>query len=166
MTLDAWTPARTLLLRRLWKTGKTLQAIADEINARYPGADLTRSAISGKRVRLNLPNKPQENVRRNLNPVKPKPTRRQTLRIHANATPRAEPKPRAAIPEPLHLQPEALNGHTCRFPHGHPRQGLTFCGHHTSAGRVYCDYHHQLCYTKARAPEPAPKHPERVKINF
>lgn len=159
-TATTWTPARLDTLRRLWMTDLSMSQIAAHLN-QLAGPRVTKSSVSGKSQRLNLPPKP---IKLAPGPApKPKKRPRKTKRVFA-------PVLDASAPTPLLLTMDQLDGSTCRFPIGYPAR---YCGHQTGMDgethRTYCDHHHEICHTKPR--DPVPRKSNRLqeytaKLNF
>lgn len=136
---NTWSPEMCDRLRELWPTDLSTAQIGAQIG-------VTKSAVTGKARRLNLPQR--------LNPIQhqkiyhpkklrvPKPARvRKRKPIPAPPTP-------AAAPTPLLIGTDQLTPHTCRFPIGHPSdRGFGFCGQPTAL-RSYCQFHHDLTHTE------------------
>jgi hypothetical protein len=91
--MKGWTSERAAMLRQLWAAGLSCSVIADRINARFPGAALTKNAVVGKVQRLGL--KPRETslgrdgVIQDRSKVKP------------SIKPKVEPKAEEAAPKPI-----------------------------------------------------------------
>lgn len=138
-----WTPQQVERLTELWTLGWTCRAIAADIGT-------TPSAITGKRIRLNLPGRPDPLKNHYLyHPKKPVAELPYLFRRRRANTPDPELPLEPVSPNPLMLTIAELTASTCRWPIGEPRQpGFGFCGHtteHTDDGhRTYCPFHRTI----------------------
>lgn len=123
--MTAWTPERVESLKAMWAEGHSCTQIAIKLKG------CSRNAVIGKVHRLGLQGR-QTVVRQ----VKRHPAynRKETLRRVAYTS--------TAVPDPLMLPIEKLEGNHCRCPIGDPRQaGFGFCGHPPVPGFPYCAAH-------------------------
>lgn len=63
--------------------------------------------------------------------------------------------PRVADLTPLHLDLLDLKRGQCHYPYGEDK--ITFCGHATNAGASYCEAHHAIAYSPAKARNRKPR---------
>lgn len=158
-----WTPAKDAELRRM---------IAESKSASQAGAALgvSRNAAIGRAHRLKLHfqgsksnPRPHTKVRKDAGvprkPVSVAPARTRKVGGKVNRT---RIKPPVALPpckpvdfmgyapDPMMLALEQLTSHTCKWPHGDPRDAsFGFCGAETSEP-PYCQFHARIAYQPAR----------------
>lgn len=130
-----WTNEKVENLKQLWTAGRSAKEIAEIL-----GDGISRCAVLGKRMRLNLPERPspksftEAKQKRGHTPVPPKPK------------PAAIKKLALTPPEKL-VALSALGRRDCRFPFGDPRdETFGFCGAACRSGSVFCEVHHALCF--------------------
>lgn len=124
---DRWTAERVNLLKELWMSGITAEAIGAELGG------LSRSAVLGKIYRLRRAARPAAAPQ-----PRPKGPRRK----------QNEPPPQAPRTEPKRLL--ELTNTCCRWPITGPRaRGIMFCGApdaDLAGGMPYCPYHARRAY--------------------
>ena len=138
--INPWTDEKIARLRLLWDTDLSTAAIG-----RDPLIRMTKSAVIGKAHRLDL-------------------TGRESPIIHDGRAPphlRPQPVPRAPKPKSLPVEVAAVSKpRTCQFIKNDGRPWLFCDAPRWQESMAYCQRHHTLCYTKARAgddgPDPAP----------
>ncbi|RZJ41740.1 MAG: GcrA cell cycle regulator [Brevundimonas sp.] len=150
MTASAWTPDRVARLKALWGEGRSATEIA-----RALGHGISRSAVLGKVYRLGL----SAGRPRRFAPATPRQPpargRRAGPRVKAADAPPVTPA------APVRRRDErawdlpsggldllALRRGQCRWPHGDPETGLSFCGRPVARG-AFCGGHAEVAY---RAP--------------
>lgn len=135
-----WSEEAVADFRAYWKAGLSCQAIAERLTESAPeGQFVTRSAVSGKRRRLNLPGRDSATCN------DPKP--RRTARTKPKLPPAVETSHAVSV---MDAQP-----HHCRYPLGNPKSAdFRFCGHPVMPGSSYCEHHHAVVW---RAPDDKPK---------
>lgn len=126
-----WTDERIELLKSLWGEGLTTGEIGKRLG-------VSKNAVVGKAHRLGLKGRPS--------PIK---------RTRKAAKPEKAEKPAAPTPAIMELQ-----GPTCRWPIGDPREpDFHFCGAPALPGKPYCREHAAIAYVnssnKAKAEENA-----------
>ena len=142
MRRDPWTSERIALLKSLWKTGATAQAIAERL-----GEGVSRSAVLGKISRLR-----RHAAKASIRAL----GRRTKQRARAQRS-------RAPIEHAKTLL--ELTNETCRWPHGRPGSAkFFFCGApgaDLEGGMPYCPAHAQRAYaTPASSIEQPEARPE------
>lgn len=154
-----WSEQRTEYLRQRWKAGASASTIAREL-----GGGLTRNAVVGKAHRLGLAGRASPIKRDRTVPAAQRNARETIKRQWAASraagerkaaamakapdqkpAPAPAPKPAPTPPQPL---VQRVNGRTCCWPIGHPREpGFHFCGHpDVVVERPYCVAHCNIAY--------------------
>lgn len=151
MTVTVWTREMENALRSLFDENLTAVQIADALNNEF-GQSFTRSAIIGKCHRLNFPlrKEPPKRVGAAAKPV------RQELRTVPRTVATGEKRfglpfqpPRLVEVEPRNVGLLDLVTGDCRYPYG-DTPDITFCGHPSIAGHVYCRPHFELTHDRTR----------------
>jgi len=124
---ERWTAERVSLLKELWASGDTAEAIGAQLGG------LSRSAVLGKIYRLRRATEPA--VAPQARPKGPR-------------SKQDEPPPEAPRTKPKRLL--KLTNKSCRWPIDRPRaRGIWFCGApeaDLAGGMPYCPYHAQCAY--------------------
>jgi len=124
---DQWTRRRVRLLKRLWASGITAEAIGAQLGG------LSRSAVLGKIYRLRRRG-------RAAGALKARPKRQRSKQI--------APPPDAPRTKPKDLL--ELTNNCCRWPVAQPgARGIFFCGApgaDLAGGAPYCPYHARRAY--------------------
>lgn len=144
----AWTEKMVDDLRRLWAEGLTASEIAKKIG-------VSKNSIVGKVHRLCLKARPS--------PIKKKDDELEAVEEQILETPEeeiAEEVVELVVVEEVkpehkkcrskeHVQLVNLDGHTCRWPIGDPRDDdFCFCGKRVKIGQTYCEEHAAIAYVK------------------
>lgn len=115
-----WTEERIEQLKELWAEGLTTGEIGKRL-------EVSKNAVVGKAHRLGLKSRPS--------PIK----------RAAKQTRKAPAKPKE--PDYKIRSVIDLTAHTCRWPHGDPKEpGFHFCGKQTLPGKPYCAEHAAIAY--------------------
>ena len=161
-----WTDAAVARLRELWPDpDMSCAKIAAEL-----GNGITRNAVIGKGVRIQLGPKPSnapqttKNRGSRLKHLPPKPRRQKPPRnfggVWGTYPDKVEPfDPRTADVVSLELTILEIHDTECKWPAGDPQEGIpfTFCGHTATPGRPYCPSHCVIAYQKKSERSPAQK---------
>lgn len=143
-----WTAERDNSLRTLWSDGATFSAISRVLG-------ISRSAVAGRRLRLDLPmrGKPSplkgktRDAWHRTKPAKPsrgKKPEKKRKRVWYSLPPLPpQPElPASAIPLEQRKTLFELRPHDCRYPYGDPgTPEFFFCGAAQERGSSYCPVH-------------------------
>lgn len=137
-------------LRRMRAAAMSNSQIARALNEQFPSADLSRSAVIGKALRLGISSliKPSHPTKRAV-PAEVKQPSPKAFTFQRSVRPAPPDGPPAPICEPVTL--EQLTPHICRWPIGPSREhGWRYCGKpRDSSHRSYCGYHRSLAVPNA-----------------
>jgi len=136
----AWTEDRVELLKKLWAEGLSASQIARQLG------EVTRNAVIGKVHRLGLSGRGSPSrSERPKSVTMPKPVAKPVL---VRPTPTAEPPVR--LPGGEFATVTTIKENMCKWPIGDPTTAeFRFCGHKTSGGTPYCEYHARMAYQPA-----------------
>lgn len=139
-----WTAEELDLLRQLWIEGKLS---TEQIGARL---GRTKSMVTGKVHRLNLPSRPSP-IKRGVLPKRP-PSPRRTGKWSMATAGVAPNQPPVVAPAPL-AAPK-----TCAWPIGEPgTKSFRFCNALARTGCPYCQEHAAVAYIRVRDPQATTK---------
>lgn len=152
-----WTDASKERFKDLWKDQKLSAVNIALILTEEYGEIITRNAVLGMRLRLNLPLRgisAQERART----YTPRPRAPKSTKTRFDRPPDFKPEP---LPEPERLMdyiiPDGqrrtlleLGDATCRWPVGDPSSpDFFFCGGEAATGLPYCRFHCHVAYQPA-----------------
>lgn len=145
-----WTKERVEILERMWREGHSASVIA-----RHLGEGITRNAVLGKAMRMDLPRRDQPSSLKKDRAIR-RVARRAKQLIFGTMLGPTPIQPPTEIPDnDNEVPPEArvkfadLEDHHCRWPIGDPRlepQTFGFCGQSRRPGASYCPGHMKRAY--------------------
>jgi len=166
----SWTNERVERLSKLWAEGLSASQIAADLGG------VTRNAVIGKVHRLGLSGRARATPKQQNQTPRRKATPRNaaagfnrsttpqrsttTTRTAGNAAlkveyeedlePVTKPTEDVVVPISRKLTLMQLTETSCKWPTGDPTMpGFSFCGHTSSEGKPYCEYHSKVAFQPA-----------------